>query len=147
LRSAALDEWIGATAFVKAEHRQTVGAFKYRGATNAVQSLSEHDARAVWRPIRRAITPPRCALAASTRGIPAFVVMPENTSHVKRAAVERYGGPDHMVRPDPRRAPSGPRTGARRDGCGRDSSLRRRAVIAGAGTAALELLEKSTHST
>ena len=43
--SASLDFWLGATAFVKGEHLQRCGAFKYRGATNAVQSLSDAEAR------------------------------------------------------------------------------------------------------
>ena len=37
MTSASLDEWVGATVFLKCEHLQRVGAFKYRGATNAVQ--------------------------------------------------------------------------------------------------------------
>jgi threonine dehydratase len=142
LRSAALDEWIGATAFVKAEHRQTIGAFKYRGATNAVQSLSEHDARRGVAAHSSGNHAAALALAASTRGIPAFVVMPENTSHVKRAAVERYGAQITWCDPtlDARRQALEQvlaETGAVEIHPYDDER-----VIAGAGTAALELLEE-----
>src|SRR4051812_3476946 len=91
LHSDALEEWIGAAAFVKAEHRQTIGAFKYRGATNAVQSLSDDEAGRGVAAHSSGNHAAALALAASTRGIPAFVVMPDNTADVKRAAVERYG--------------------------------------------------------
>ncbi|HEV7525748.1 MAG TPA: pyridoxal-phosphate dependent enzyme [Acidimicrobiia bacterium] len=92
LRSRSLDEWIGAEVFVKAEHLQRVGAFKYRGATNAVQSLSEADARRGVAAHSSGNHAAALALAASTRGIPAHVVMPANASGAKQAAVARYGG-------------------------------------------------------
>ena len=45
LTSTTLDAWTGATLFLKCEHLQRIGAFKYRGATNAVQSLDDDVAR------------------------------------------------------------------------------------------------------
>ena len=45
LTSTTLDAWTGATLFLKCEHLQRIGAFKYRGATNAVQSLDDDEAR------------------------------------------------------------------------------------------------------
>jgi threonine dehydratase/serine racemase len=90
--SGALDSWIGAEVFVKAEHLQRIGAFKYRGATNAVQSLSDDEARRGVAAHSSGNHAAALARAASVRGIPAHVVMPRAASTAKRAAVDRYGG-------------------------------------------------------
>ena len=142
LRSASLDEWAGATVFVKAEHLQRVGAFKYRGATNAVQSLSAADARRGVAAHSSGNHAAALALAARTRGIPAWVVMPKGASASKRAAVERYGAEtvlcDNTL--DARRAVLAEvldTTGAVEIHPFDDDR-----VIAGAGTAALELLDE-----
>jgi threonine dehydratase/serine racemase len=141
LHSGALDEWVGAEVFVKAEHLQRVGAFKYRGATNAVQSLSDDDARRGVAAHSSGNHAAALARAASVRGIPAHVVMPRATSATKRAAVERYGGRvtfcDNTL--DARRAALAEvleRTGAVEIHPFDDAR-----VIAGAGTAALELVD------
>jgi threonine dehydratase/serine racemase len=91
LRSPALDAWMGATVFVKAEHRQHTGAFKFRGATNAVQSLSETDAARGVAAHSSGNHAAALACAARERGLPAYVVMPEASSPVKIAAVQSYG--------------------------------------------------------
>ena len=142
LRSRALDDWVDAQVFVKAEHLQRVGAFKYRGATNAVQSLSEADARRGVAAHSSGNHAAALALAARTRGIPAYVVMPENASAAKRASVRRYGAEitscDNSL--DARRAKLAEvldRTGAV-EIHPFDDEL----VIAGAGTAALELTQE-----
>ena len=91
MTSHALDEWLDTTAFLKCEHLQRVGAFKYRGATNAVQSLTAEQAATGGRgPL---VGQPRAALAlaARTRGIPAHVVVPETANPGKRAAIAAYG--------------------------------------------------------
>ena len=91
LTCAALDERAGATLFFKCENFQKVGAFKMRGATNAVFSLSDEEA------VRGVAThssgnhAQALALAARLRGIPSFIVMPSNAPTVKRVAVEGYG--------------------------------------------------------
>jgi threonine dehydratase/serine racemase len=142
LRSGALDAWVGAEVFVKAEHLQRVGAFKYRGATNAVQSLSDDDARRGVAAHSSGNHAAALSRAASVRGIPAHVVMPRATTETKRAAVERYGGRitfcDNTL--DARRAALAEvlnRTGAVEIHPFDDPR-----VIAGAGTAALELVEE-----
>jgi threonine dehydratase len=128
--------------FVKAEHLQRAGAFKYRGATNAVQSLSDADAQRGVAAHSSGNHAAALALAASVRGIPAHVVMPHSTSPVKVAAVESYGGRiaycDNTL--DARRA-----TLARviaETGALEIHPFENPNVIAGAGTAALELLEE-----
>jgi threonine dehydratase/serine racemase len=86
-----LDAWVGTTVFVKAEHRQLTGAFKYRGATNAVQSLLPGEAARGVAAHSSGNHAAALARAAQVRGIPAYVVMPEATTARKRAAVESYG--------------------------------------------------------
>lgn len=139
LRSASLDRWIDAQVFVKAEHLQRTGAFKYRGATNAVQSLSETDAARGVAAHSSGNHAAALAHAAETRGIPAYVVMPKNASAAKLTAVQRYGAEitvcDNNL--DARRAVLAEvidRTGAVEIHPFEDER-----VIAGAGTAALEL--------
>lgn len=89
---AGLDRQVGAHVFLKCENLQKVGAFKFRGACNAVLSLPESDVA------RGVVThssgnhAQALALAARLRGIQAYIVMPHNVSAVKKAAVEGYGG-------------------------------------------------------
>jgi threonine dehydratase len=142
LRSSSLDDWVGAPVFVKAEHLQRVGAFKYRGATNAVQSLPETDVRRGVAAHSSGNHAAALALAAATRGVPAYVVMPKGAPAVKRAAVERYGAQialcDNTL--EARRAVLAQvleRTGAVEIHPFDDER-----VIAGAGTAALELVHE-----
>src|SRR5947207_2434780 len=91
LRSAPLDAQAGAQLHFKCENFQKCGAFKARGATNAVFALPESQAR------RGVVThssgnhAAALARAARLRGIPAYVVMPDNTVQTKRAAALRYG--------------------------------------------------------
>src|SRR5262245_62026660 len=87
---AALDQRAGRALFFKCENFQKVGAFKFRGACNAVFKLSDEAAR------RGVVThssgnhAQALALAAKLRGIAAHIVMPKNASPVKKAAVEEY---------------------------------------------------------
>src|SRR5437899_8659126 len=89
---AALDRLAGRALFLKCENFQKVGAFKFRGAANAVMKLTADVAA------RGVVThssgnhAQALALAAKLRGIPAHIVMPRNASPVKRRAVEGYGG-------------------------------------------------------
>ena len=91
LTSHYFDDATGARVFFKCENFQKVGAFKFRGAANAVLSLSDDEAR------RGVVThssgnhAQALALAARMRGIPATIVMPSNAPAVKRAAVAGYG--------------------------------------------------------
>jgi threonine dehydratase len=91
LTSSSLDAQHGAQLFFKCENFQKGGAFKARGATNAVFALPEEQAR------RGVVThssgnhAAALARAARLRGIPAHVVMPDNTPQAKRAAVSRQG--------------------------------------------------------
>jgi len=91
LTSRTLDKELSAQCFFKAENLQRIGAFKARGAVNAVLSLDEEAAS------RGVVThssgnhAAACAYAASIRAIPCTVVMPSSAPAVKVAAVRGYG--------------------------------------------------------
>jgi threonine dehydratase len=92
---ATLDELAGRRLYFKCEHLQKVGAFKFRGAYNAVMRLPRDVAA------RGVVThssgnhAQALALAARLRGVAAHVVMPSTASPVKRQAVEGYGA--HVI--------------------------------------------------
>lgn len=140
LRSRALDALLGAQLHLKAEHLQRAGAFKFRGACNAVWSLSDAEAA------RGVVTHSSgnhgaaLALAARTRGIPCHVVVPAGAVRAKLAAIEAYGAILHacdatIAAREARCAEVQAKTGAVLVHPYTDPR-----VIAGQGTAALELL-------
>src|SRR5258708_35570981 len=92
LTSTTLDAQVGAQLHFKCENFQKCGAFKARGATNAVFALSESQARRGVATHSSGNHAAALARAARLRGIPAYIVMPDNTVQTKRAAVRRYGG-------------------------------------------------------
>ncbi|MBI4575487.1 MAG: pyridoxal-phosphate dependent enzyme [Planctomycetes bacterium] len=91
LGSAWLDAATGATVFLKCENLQRTGSFKFRGAVNAVGSLSEAEARRGVATHSSGNHAAALALAARRRGVPATVVMPRGAPAVKRRAVAGYG--------------------------------------------------------
>ena len=92
LTSGTLDTQAGARLYFKCENFQKAGAFKARGATNAVFSLSESEARHGVATHSSGNHAAALARAAKLRGIPAHIVMPDNAPQTKRASVTRYGG-------------------------------------------------------
>ncbi len=92
LTSKTLNEWSQNQIFLKGEHLQRVGAFKFRGAQNAVTqlTLSRHQAGVVTHSSGN--HGQALALAAQLKGIPAYIVMPENAPRPKIDAVRGYGG-------------------------------------------------------
>ena len=139
IRSHALDRWVGATVFVKAEHLQRGGAFKYRGATNAVRSRPDGEARRGVAAHSSGNHAAALARAAATRGIPAHVVMPRDVSPAKRAAVERYAADITWCEPGPEARRTALAGVIARTGAVEIHPFDDERVIAGAGTAALEL--------
>jgi len=141
LTCAALDELVGARLYFKCENFQKVGAFKARGACNAVFSLAEDAAAKGVVTHSSGNHGAALAYAAQRRGIPAFVVMPENAAKVKQANVARFGATIRLCAP----------TQAARERACADVQRETGAtlvhpyddvhVIAGQGTAVLELLE------
>ncbi|MEI6750105.1 MAG: pyridoxal-phosphate dependent enzyme [Bacteroidota bacterium] len=92
LTSRAINEMTGAELVFKCENFQKAGAFKFRGATNTVFSLSEGEMQNGVATHSSGNHAAALALAASLRGINAYIVMPSNSSKVKIAAVELYKG-------------------------------------------------------
>lgn len=91
LTSRSIDELVGCRVHLKAEHLQRAGAFKYRGATNAVQQLTDEAAERGVAAHSSGNHASALALAARTRGIPCHVVMPSTTPRAKREATAAYG--------------------------------------------------------
>lgn len=141
LTCETIDRLAGREVFFKCENLQKTGAFKYRGATNAVRKL---DAATAGRGVVTHSSGNHAqalALAAKVRGIPAWVVMPRTASPVKKAAVRGYGG--HVVECEPNLADR-ERVAAElveTTGGTLIPPFDHPDVIAGQGTAALELLE------
>jgi len=88
---ATLDRMAGRSLFFKCEQFQKVGAFKFRGACNAVRKLSDADAKKGVVTHSSGNHAQALALAAKLRGIAAHIVMPSSATPVKRRAVEGYG--------------------------------------------------------
>lgn len=91
LRSTYIDDLVGAGVFFKCENFQKVGAFKFRGACNAVFSLSDDECAAGVATHSSGNHAQALALAAKMRNIPAHIVMPRTAPAVKQAAVRDYG--------------------------------------------------------
>src|SRR6476469_909356 len=138
---AAIDAEVGATLFFKCEHLQRVGAFKARGACNAVFSL---DAAAASRGVVTHSSGNHgaaLAYAARRRGIPAWVVMPDNAPAVKQANVRRFGATVRLCAPTVDAREAACHDVARETGATLVHPFDDPRGIAGQATAALELVE------
>lgn len=141
-RSRTLDGRAGAELFLKCESFQRIGAFKFRGACHAVMKLPAERRAAGIATHSSGNHAAAVALAAALHGAPAYVVMPRNASRAKRRAVEGYGAtiidcePTHADR-EATAARVVAETGATLVHPFDDPD-----VIAGQGTAALELLDE-----
>lgn len=141
LTNESLNQQVGAQVFLKCENFQKVGAFKFRGASNAVWSLSEEEA------IHGVIThssgnhAQALALAARMRGVPAYIVMPSNAPQVKKNAVTGYGGQITFCEPTLAARESTMERIRLDTGATVVHPYNDERVIAGQGTATLELLE------
>src|SRR5438105_13589732 len=142
LTSSRLDEASGASLFFKCETFQTIGAFKARGATNAVFALDDATAQRGVATHSSGNHGAALARGAKLRGIPAHIVMPSNSAKVKVRAIESYGAQIVFCEP----------TEAAREAACADVIAKTRAtlihsfenedVMAGQGTAVVELLEE-----
>lgn len=92
LTSTLLNEMVGANLFFKCENFQKMGAFKMRGATNAVMLLSEEQKQKGVVTHSSGNFAQALALAAKNQGIDAFIVMPDSAPQVKKEAVKAYNG-------------------------------------------------------
>ncbi len=142
LTSETLDALSGARLYFKCETFQKCGAFKARGATNAVFALSEAQARPGVATHSSGNHAAALARAARLRGIRAYIVMPDNTPQAKRAAVARYGGEITYCEATLAAREAAARALVAATGAAFIHPYDNLMVMAGQGTAAAELLEQ-----
>lgn len=140
LSCAGIDRLVGARLFFKCENFQKVGAFKIRGATNAVLSLNERAAAAGVATHSSGNHAAALALAAQLRGVPAYVVMPETAPQVKKEAVAGYGAQVTFCVPTLEAREAGLARIVADTGAAFIPPYNDERIIAGQATAALELL-------
>ena len=140
MTSATLDAELDAQVFIKCENLQKVGAFKARGACNAVMQLSDEVAA------RGVVThssgnhAAALAYAARSRGVPCYVVMPDTAPKVKVSAVRSYGAEIRFCKQSERQQACD--EWQAETGAVLVHPFENPFVIAGQGTAALELLDE-----
>lgn len=141
LTNESLNQKVGAQVFMKCENFQKVGAFKFRGASNAVWALTDEEAAHGVVTHSSGNHAQALALAAKMRGIPAYIVMPSNAPQVKKNAVAGYGGQITFCEPTLAARESTMESIRQSTGASVIHPYNNERVIAGQGTAALELLE------
>jgi threonine dehydratase len=137
----SLNDMLGADFYFKCENFQKVGAFKFRGACNAVFSLSDEEARRGVATHSSGNHGAALALAARLRDIPAHIVMPSNAPAIKQAAVSGYGGRIVFCEPTQAARESTLADVAQETGANFVPPYNDARVIAGQGTAALEFCQ------
>ena len=141
LTSATLDTAAHAKLFFKCENLQKAGAFKARGAANAVFSLSDEAAKHGVVTHSSGNHAAALARAAKMRGIRCYVVMPRNAPNAKQAAVRRYGGEVILCEPTLAAREAGAREVIAQTGAVLIHPYNDLRVMAGQGTTGIELLE------
>jgi threonine dehydratase len=141
LTSSRLNQASGASLFFKCENFQKIGAFKARGATNAVFSLDDATAQIGVATHSSGNHGAAVARAAKLRGIPAHIVMPMNSAKVKVRAIESYGARVVFCEPTEEAREVACADVIAKTGATLIHSFENPDVIAGQGTAAVELLE------
>ncbi len=142
LSSNELDDMLDAHLFFKCENQQEAGAFKYRGATNAVQRLTHEQASYGVATHSSGNHAAALALAAQKRGIPSFIVMPENAPQVKIDRVKSYGGEITFCKPTLKARETTLAEVVERTGATFIPPYDYFDVVCGQGTAAVEMLEE-----
>jgi threonine dehydratase/serine racemase len=143
LTCATLDDRAGRKLLLKCENLQKVGAFKFRGACNAVQRLTDEAARLGVATHSSGNHAQALALAARVRGIAAHIVMPSNAVACKRRAAEAYGATIYTCEPTQESREETAARVVRETGATLVPPYDHPDIIAGQGTAALELLEQA----
>ncbi len=142
LTSQSINRILGCKVFFKCENFQKVGAFKFRGATNAVFSISENEAHKGVCTHSSGNHAAALALAASLRGIRSHIVMPKNAPTIKRKAVEGYGANITSCEPTQQHRESMLEEVQKLTGATFIHPYDNFNVICGQGTASKELLEE-----
>jgi threonine dehydratase len=140
LTSRQLDAISGARLFFKCENFQKVGAFKFRGATNAVLSLSDSQRAAGVVTHSSGNHAAALAHAAVSRGVKAYIVMPSSAPEVKKRAVAGYGAEITFCEPTLAAREAAATEIISRTGATMIHPYDNFFIIAGQGTAAMEML-------
>lgn len=141
LTSSGINKIVGGELFFKCENLQKVGAFKFRGACNAVFSLSEEDARKGVATHSSGNHAAALALAAKIRSVDAHIVMPDNSPEIKKKAVAGYGAKITFCEPNLQARECTLQNIIEKTGATEIHPYNNFFVIAGQGTAAKELIE------
>lgn len=141
LTSSSINKIVGGNLFFKCENLQKVGAFKFRGACNAVFSLTEEDAQKGVATHSSGNHAAALALAARMRDIAAHIVMPSNSPEIKKKAVAGYGANITFCEPTLQARESTLASIVEETGATEIHPYNNFNVIAGQGTAAKELIE------
>lgn len=143
MTSKSINEIVGAELFFKCENLQKVGAFKFRGACNSVFALSDEEAKNGVCTHSSGNHAAALALAARMRGVPAYIVMPENAPEIKKTAVAGYGAQITFCEPTQAARESTLKRVAQQTGATEIHPYNYFNVICGQGTAAKELIEET----
>jgi len=141
MTSVSIDQIVGAELYFKCENLQKVGAFKFRGACNAVFSLTDEEAAKGVATHSSGNHAAALALAARMRKIPAYIVMPRTSPDIKKKAVASYGGIITLCEPTLQARESTLLNVVAQTGATEVHPYDNFFVIAGQGTAAKELIE------
>lgn len=139
LTSSTLDELTGGSVHLKCENFQRTGTFKFRGAHNAIASLPESERGRGVCTVSSGNHAQAVALSARLHGVPAIVMMPHDAPKLKLAAARGYGAEVRIYDRDALPQYVAGEKVAKETGFTFVSSHDHPAIVAGAGTAALEL--------
>ncbi|MGE0089481.1 MAG: pyridoxal-phosphate dependent enzyme [Bacteroidales bacterium] len=142
LTSSQINSFCGCELYFKCENFQKVGAFKFRGATNAVRLLTDPEAAKGVTTHSSGNHAAALSLAARQRGIPAYIVMPENAPEIKKIAVHSYGAEITYCEPTLEARERTLELVQQKTGATFIHPYNNFNVISGQGTAALELLKE-----
>jgi threonine dehydratase len=142
LKSRQLNELFNCELFFKCENFQRVGAFKFRGATNAVLSLTSGERNKGVVTHSSGNHAAALALAARMNGVKAYIVMPDNAPVVKKNAVAGYGAKITFCKPTLKDRENTARVIMEKTGATLIHPYDNFNVICGQGTAAMELLQE-----
>ena len=141
LSSSGINKMFNCEIVFKCENFQKVGAFKFRGATNAVRQLSQEESSKGVATHSSGNHAAALALAAKQLGVPAYIVMPENAPEIKKKAVKTYGAEITFCKPTLQAREDTLEIVQKRTGAIFIHPYDNFNVICGQGTAAKELLE------
>jgi threonine dehydratase len=143
IESGSLNRLFKARFYFKCEHHQRAGAFKFRGATNAVLSLTNEQATKGVATHSSGNHAAALALAARERGLPAYIVMPSTAPEIKVKSVEAYGGIITFCEPTLAARESTLLKVIAETGATEIHPYNNFQVICGQGTATIELIEET----